>query len=56
MQACEAYETHNTQQTERRNSSVDECPAYEMVEGKHELGKDGSDAYVYDYVETFKQS
>ena len=53
MQACEAYETHNTQQTERRNSSVDECPAYEVVEGKHEVGKDDSDAYVYDYVETF---
>ena len=54
MQACEAYETHNTQQTERRNSSVDECP--EIVEGKHGVGKDGSDAYVYDYVETYKQS
>ena len=70
MQACVAYRTHNTQQTERR-SSVDECPADEcptdecpadgcpadeMVEGEHEVGKDGSDAYDYDYVETFTQS
>ena len=55
MQVCAAYETHNTQQTERRNSSVDECPAYEMVEGKHGVGKDDSDAYVYDYVKTYKQ-
>ena len=63
MQPCAAYRTHNTQQTERRNSSVDEspadespadeCPADEMVEGEHEVGKDDSDAYVYDYVETF---
>ena len=66
MQACVAYRTHNTQQTERRNSSVDECPvddcptdecpADEMVEGEHEVGKDDSDAYDYDYVETFTQS
>ena len=77
MQACVAYRTHSTPQTERRNSSVDECPADdsptdecppddcptdecpaddEMVEGKHEVGKDDSDAYDYDYVETFTQS
>ena len=72
MEACVAYRTHNTQhQTERRNSSVDECPADEcptdecpadgcpadeMVEGEHEVGKDDSDAYDYDYVETLKQS
>ena len=56
MQACAAYETHNTQQTERSNSSVDECPAYEMVEGKHEVGKDDIDAHDYDYIETFTQS
>ena len=53
MQACEAYRTHNTQQTERRNSLVDECPADEMAEGEHGVGKDDSDAYDYDYVETF---
>ena len=68
MEACVAYRTHNTQQTERRNSTVDECPADEcpadecpadefpadeMVEGEHEVGKDDSDAYDYDYVETF---
>ena len=53
MQACEAYRTHNTQQTERRNSLVDECPADEMVEGEHGVGKGDSDAYDYDYVETF---
>ena len=29
MQACVAYRTHNTPQTETRNSSVDECPADE---------------------------
>ena len=52
MQACVAYRTHNTQQTVRRNSSVDECPADEMVEGEHEVGKDDSDAYDYDYIET----
>ena len=56
MQACQAYETHNTQQTERRNSLVDECPADEMVEGEHGLGKDDSDAHDYDYIETFTQS
>ena len=56
MQACEAYEPFNTQQTVRRNSSVDECPAYEMVEGKHEVGKDDIDAHDYDYIETFTQS
>ena len=81
MQPCVAYRTHNTQQTERRNSSVDECtadecpadectadecptdesptdecPADEMVEGEHGVGKDDSDAYDYDYVETFTQS
>ena len=56
MQACAAYKTHNTQQTERRNSSVDENPAYEMVEGEHEVGKDDSDAHDYDYIETFRQS
>ena len=56
IQACAAYRTHNTQQTERRNSSVDENPAYEMVEGEHEVGKDDSDAHDYDYIETFRQS
>ena len=29
MQACVAHRTHNTPQTERRNSLVDECPADE---------------------------
>ena len=29
MQACVAYRTHSTPQTEKRNSSVDECPADE---------------------------
>ena len=58
MQPCVAYRTHNTQQTERRNNLVDECPADEcpadeMVEGEHGVGKDDSDAYDYDYVETF---
>ena len=31
---------------------ADECPADEMVEGEHEVEKDDSDAYDYDYVET----
>ena len=66
MQPCVAYRTHNTQQTEWRNSLVDECPvdecpadecpADEMVEREHKVGKDDSDAYDYDYIETFTQS
>ena len=54
MKACVAYRTHNAPQTERRNSTVDECPAHEMVEEKHGVGEDDSDEY--DYVETFEQS
>ena len=54
MQACVAYKTRNTPQTERRNSTVDECPAHEMVEENHGVGEDDSDDY--DYVETFEQS
>ena len=54
MQACVAYRTHNTSQIERKNSTVDECPAHEMVEENHGVGEDDSDDY--DYVETFEQS
>ena len=54
MKVCVAYRTHNTPQTERRNSTVDERPAHEMVEENHGVGEDDSDNY--DYVETFEQS
>ena len=53
MKVCVAYETVNTPQTKRRNNTVDECPAYEMVEEKHGVGED--DSHDYDYVEAFEQ-
>ena len=44
MQACEAYETLNTQQqTGKRTITVDESPDYEMMEGQH--GENDSDVY-----------
>ena len=52
MEACAAYGTVNTQQTdaERRDSS--ECPAYEVVEIQQEVEQDGRN--VYENAETFK--
>ena len=48
-EACAAYGTLNTQQTERRDSS--ECPAYEVVEIQQEVEQDGRN--VYENAETF---
>ena len=52
MEACAAYGTLNTQQTERRDST--ECPAYEVVERQQEVEQDGRN--VYENAETFVQS
>ena len=46
MQACEAYETVNSQQqTGKRNITVDESPDYEVVEGQHGEKENDSDVY-----------
>ena len=49
MQACEAYETLNTQQqTGNRTTTVDESADYEVVEGLH--GEQENDSDVYENI------
>ena len=49
MQACEAYETLDTQQQAgERTITVDESPDYEVVEGQH--GEQENDSDVYENI------
>ena len=49
MQACEAYETVNSQQqTGKGNITVDESPDYEVMEGQH--GEQENDSDIYENI------